>query len=366
MSFLTPLSRGEFFSRIGLLQQIDPLVDEAYRFSEQLEQLKSDRGEQAKDNWHVSFHGSHFPGNDRYACGRRALYTLMDIPRPPASRKLRQTAEAGKALENFVVDKWYYAGRLLTAPSWEHQNQFEDADYWLTSTVDSIVALRGSTLPVVVELKSKYAKEIERMRKLLRGPDDQHVKQLKCQIGLAHEKTVANPIIRRRCFNTGRVAIPALINGKSAELICPQHRGFDCLQEEIFEPVQYGFLYYISRDNPCDTWEFYYEYDPSFMESGREKLKQWREAFIEETLPQTNFENKRYSHPFNWKWTVDGSPCKWCNFGTVCRNDHDTAKQTQKPIRLAESAAVDFAKGIRLDYDWNAVKEAVLARWGLT
>jgi hypothetical protein len=47
-----------------------------------------------------------------------------------------------------------------------------------------------------------------------------------------------------------------------------------------------------------------YEHDPAFMRAGRKMLQQWKDAFLNDVLPQTNYENKRYSHPFNWKWTL--------------------------------------------------------------
>lgn len=83
------------------------------------------------------------------------------------------------------------------------------------------------------------------------------------------------------------------------------------------------------------------------------------------SFPQTEFGNKRYSHPFGWRWTLDQYPCKWCEYGDICRDDHDVAKERGEPIALRESAAIDVAKRFRPDWDFDKVCEAVYRRWGL-
>ena len=90
------LSRGEFLSRIGMLKEIDPLTTLAYRFSEALEAEKPKQGAGGAAPWHVSFHGSQFPGDNPRACPRRALYTMMDIPRGGFSRKSRMYDGCGQ------------------------------------------------------------------------------------------------------------------------------------------------------------------------------------------------------------------------------------------------------------------------------
>src|SRR4051812_9227654 len=75
------ISRGEFFGRIGMLREVDPLTNAAYRFAEKLELEAPRKGHQHDAPWHVSFHGSQFPGDNPKACGRRAIYTMLDIPR---------------------------------------------------------------------------------------------------------------------------------------------------------------------------------------------------------------------------------------------------------------------------------------------
>jgi len=372
------LSRREFAARVGLLKEIDPLTDRAYEFGQWLQSQTPDIGAAAEHPWHVSFHGSEFPGDNPNACGRYAIYRLMDIPRPIPPRWLEQIADAGKDIENRLVQKWYDAGYLLSAPPSErYQTQFEDPEVWLTSTVDSLVVHPRANLPSVVEVKSKSIDDIEEMLRLCRGPDPRHVFQVKAQIGLAHEQGGWQV---QRCYNSGRLPVKLGLNdvyipdGRTgaAEIVtkivtvCPEHGTDKCLRDEELEAVQYGFLYYVARDDPSQTWEFFYELDPDFMAAGRKQLDMWRQWFLEGRLPQTNFEDKRFSHPFKWQWTKDEYPCKWCDFGDICREDHKAAVKLGEPIQLADSAGIEVAREVREEYDFDLVKAAVLARWGET
>jgi hypothetical protein len=279
------LTRAEFWSRIGLAREIDPLVGAAYRFGAIMRQLQSDQGEDHADPWHLSFHGSQFPGDNPNACGRLALYRMMDFARPMMPRWLEQVAESGKAIENSLVAKWYYAGYLVSPPSFLPeviQEQYEDEDHWLTCTVDANVCWPRTTEPLVCEVKSKEANVIRAMQRLIRGPDKRHAWQIKTEIALAHE---AGPITKLRCFNTGRFAILvdfAIVKGKivGGREICPQHGHDRCLREVTLSAPTRGYLYYVSRDNPEDTFEFMFEYDPNWLRVGRSRLKRWREAFL--------------------------------------------------------------------------------------
>ena len=358
------LSRGEFFSRIGMLREIDPLTTQAYKFAEQLEAEKPNQGHSHDAPWHVSFHGSEFPGDDPKACGRRAIYTMLDVPRGSFPRWSRQIMDAGKDIEVQIVRRWHQAGMLLSAsPDADFQTQFEDSDSWLTCTVDAVVARPRAMRPVVAEIKSKYAREIDAMKLLLRGPDEKHVRQLKTEIGLAHEH---GPWYVKRCINSGRLAIKLNHKGNGyAVTVCPEHGGDKCLEEWMLEPVAHGFLFYVSRDDPANTREFYYEYDPAFMEKGREHLRVWRRFFEEGMLPATQVTGK---NPMGWNWTTDDSPCKFCPFGTnrgnhVCRADHEESVKRGELLPLADSDAIEHARGIRPDYDLGLVRAAVFARW---
>ena len=344
-----------------MLREIDPLTTLAYRFAEKLEAEKPNQGAGGGAPWHVSFHGSQFPGDDSKACGRKAIYTMMDIPRGGFSRRSRQVMDVGKDLEIQLVRRWHQAGMLLSAPPDARvQTEFEDSDYWLTSTVDAIVARPRSTRPIVAEVKSINAEALDAMKRLLRGPHEQYVRQVKCEIGLAHEHGPWHVV---RCINSGCLAI-TLNHREQPVQVCPMHGGDKCLEEKTLEPVQHGFLYYVSRDNPEDTREFYYEYDPEFMRKGREQLRSWRKSFEAGMLPQTHLTGK---HPFGWNWTTDDSPCKWCPFGPsgsyVCREDHQTAVKRGELLPMADSLAVEEAREARPEYNLDLVRAAVFARW---
>jgi hypothetical protein len=379
------LSRGEFFARIGLLREIDPLVDLSFRFEEQRNAGKSDRGAAAEHDWHVSFHGSQFPGDDPKACGRQSLYRMIDMPRSTGSylfshRKLTQVADAGKDIENRLVMRWHNAGFLLSPAPVDPfgrpqlQQHYEEPSVWLTSTVDSIVLWPRSVMPVVAEVKTKYADVIRDMKRLIHGPDEKHIRQLKTQIAMVHADMTENPRTVLRCHNTDRMAIPILMTPQEygegykdavphtkVAIWCPQHRTTECLYESELVPPEYGFLYYVSRDNPIDTHEFYFEYDPKFYEAGLERLRDWRQHFINDELPQTNFKDKRYAHPFGWKWGEQ--PCEWCDFGNECRVDMRKSLEEGRSLKLSESEAILEAQAIRPDYNFDLVRAAVFKRW---
>jgi hypothetical protein len=289
------LTRGEFWSRIGLAREIDPLVTASYKFGAIMRQLQSDQGEDHADPWHLSFHGSQFPGDNPHACGRQSLYRMMDFARPMMPRWLEQVAESGKAIENSLVAKWYYAGYLVSPPSFLPgiiQEQYEDPDHWLTCTVDANVCWPRTTEPLICEVKSKQADVIQAMQRLIRGPDKKHVWQIKTEIALAHE---AGPITKRRCFNTGRFAIMVgftIVNGKivGGREVCPQHGHDRCLREVTLSAPVRGYLYYVSRDNPEDTFEFMFEYDPTWLRVGAHQAQAagGNRSHVTSCLPRTS------------------------------------------------------------------------------
>jgi len=106
-----------------------------------------------------------------------------------------------------------------------------------------------------------------------------------------------------------------------------------------------------------------FEYDPNWLRVGRTKLKRWREAFLNDTLPATNFEDKRWSHPFGWQWTKDEYPCKWCDFGQICREDHKLAVSRGTHIALSESAGVEDVQEVRETYTPARARTAVTDFW---
>lgn len=173
----------------------------------------------------------------------------------------------------------------------------------------------------------------------------------------------------RRCYNTGRLAIKFKQFNQREEKeeeveVCPQHGHATCLHEEQLLPIDRGYIYYASRDDATRNREFFFEHDPAFMEKGIKQLRLWRELFMAGKLPQTNFEDKRFAHPFGWKWTYE--PCQYCDFGQECRADTKAAIKKGEMLDLVESEAIDMAKSVRPEYDYEVARNKVLARWGLT
>lgn len=330
--------------------------------------LRSDQGDDHADPWHLSFHGSQFPGDNPYACSRASLYRMMDFSRPIMKRWLEQVAESGKAIENSLVAKWYYAGYLVSPPSFIPdviQQQYEDDDHWLTCTVDAVVCWPFTIDPIVCEVKSKEAAVIRAMQRLIRGPDQKHAWQIKTEIALAHE---AGPVTKLRCINSSRFAIHVdfdVVDGQmvGGRQVCPLHGGDKCLVEVVLPPPNRGYLYYVSRDNPEDTFEFMFEYDPNWLRVGRRKLALWRKSFKDDTLPATNLDAKRFSHPFGWQWTKPEYPCRYCDFGAICREDHRAAVEQGSTIALTESAGVEDTQAVRVNYSPVRARNDVMAFW---
>jgi hypothetical protein len=372
------ISRGEFYARVNnLMDEVDPLVDEAYEFVQALERNEVEKGHDAELPWHISFHGSQFPGDDPLACGRAQIYRMMDLPRSSFPRRAVQFMDQGKDFERQLVRRWWRAGLLLSNPPFKGipQTMFKDDENMLTSTTDAILVGRRSVQPIVCEVKQIYADHVEEFIRLVREIHPQYRRQTKCEVGMAHE---AGPQVRWRCFNTGRLAIqfPTKWHPDTGDVIelgpwvCPEHMHQDCLHEVELEPVNRGYLYYASRDNAIRTRSFMFEYDSLFMAAGRRKLASWRDNFQAGTLPQTNFEGTgNRSHPFGWTWTrsqkMPDSPCEWCDFGQTCRDDHRKAVAQGNQIQLADSSGVELAERIKPEYDYEAIRSATLKFWGL-
>lgn len=324
---LRKLTRAEFFTRLQLIRMVEPIVDEAFRISEEKtlrEQLDDDPHGHL---WHVSFHASQFPGNNPMACARQSLYRMMDFPPgEPTSRRLRQTAEAGKAVEASLVHAWHQAKMLLSSPDPNNQTGFVLENAWLTGSVDAVIAMSGKNKPwrpVPIEVKNRSASTIAAM-KMGQGPFPEHISQVKVEIAFT------------RLYQELGQWLP-----------------FD-----EFDPCTHGYIYYVSRDNPLETAEFRVDYDPEFFNVGVEKLKRWRAYFEEDLLPEDN-PGKRstiFGHPNGWRWSKD--PCQWCSFKKTCQLDF-----RESVTQLSDSNGVNRARRVRPDYDPQAARQRVRDRW---
>lgn len=313
-------TRPELLAALGLLDPVEPVTKRAFKHHEE----KVWRGKLDDSPhgipWHESFHASSFPGDDDRACGRYAVYGLMDVPgHEPAPRKLRGQATVGSAVEDMLVERWGSYGVLLSnSHDSDYQTNFTDEEHWLTGNCDALIVPEGWDRPHVVEVKTKAHEVVLAMKRLQRGPDDKHVRQCKTYIGRAHEEADRWP---------------------------------------DYKPCMSGTIYYCSRDDPEFTRSFFYSYDPNFMAQGRARLAAWRDNFQRGELPE---------HPFGGKeWSQ--LPCKWCKYKKhACKPDETRKVEGKKePItRLRDSHGIDWADEVYdFNYDYDKTRKAVLDRW---
>lgn len=320
---LQKLSRAELFNRMQLVRTVEPIIEEAFRISELRHLEENSDSAPHGSPWHVSFHASQFPGDDPMACGRQALYRMMDFPSAePTSRKLRQTADAGKAFEVTLVEAWARSGMLLSSNDPDNQTGFEWNEAWLTGSVDAVILPPGWNKPLPIECKQRKHEIVQEMN-LGRGPFPEHISQIKVQIAMVRNA---------------------------------QQRGF--LWQD-YDLCDHGIIYYGSRDDPDGTTaEFRVDFDPNFMEQGVEKLKRWIAYFEEDVLPELK-PGKRstiFGHPNGWRWSYQ--PCQWCSFKKTCQLDF-----REGVTQLSESVGVARAKRVRSNYDYEAARQRVRKRW---
>ena len=319
---LRSLTRGEFLTRLQVIKKLEPVVDQAFRISEE-KTLEGDLDSAPHGQpWHVSFHGSQFPGNNPMACPRASLYGLMNFPSPtPTSRLLRQTADSGLATEAGLVKAFHDAEILLSSPDPKNQTGFEYPEAWLTGTVDAVICLPNTNKPLPVEIKERKAEVLAEMQ-VGRGPFLNHVSQVKVEIAFT------------RLY---------------------QEQGLWLSNMDLCD---HGMIYYVSRDNPLVTAEFRVDYDENFFVAGVEKLKRWRTYFEEDVLPELKpgKRTSNFGHPHGWRWSYE--PCQFCSFKKTCQLDFREGCTT-----LSDSNGVNRAKLVRPDYDVESARLRVRARW---
>ena len=323
---LRKVTRAEFFTRLQVTRTLEPIVEKAYR------QVEDDRWRENANNsphghpWHVSFHASQFPGDDPKACPRQALYQMMDLPSSGAfSRKSRVIMAIGKEMERDLVQVWHDYGILLSAsPEAEIQTGFELPEAWFTGSVDAIIKPHTWNKPVPVEIKTKDRETVEQMLVGARGPDANHIAQLKAQLGFV-------------ALNQAELW-PAL------------------------DPVTHGYIYYMARGDKKNTGvitaEFRIDLDMDFFEMGIKRLKQWKAWFEEGFLPELDpgKRGSKFGHPNGWRWSH--LPCGYCPYRKTCQLDF-----REGVTDLMESAGIARAKLVREDYDPEEARKRVLDRW---
>jgi hypothetical protein len=299
---------------------LDKITEKSYRDLEEKIWRENLESSPHGHPWFSSFHASSFPGGEK-PCGRLAMYTMMDIPQEkPIEPFLRAAADIGKAVEYQIVYRWAKAGLTLgvKAPKKEGdempQVKFTDPSVWLTGASDAILDLRpeyDSVLPV--DIKSKKHDVVEDMIYGRKGYEEKHFLQVQAYMylcNLFHEE----------------------MGWKDMDL----------------QPAKGAFIYYVSRQDPRTTKEFYIPIDWEVINNGVSLLKDWKESFESEALPE---------RPPSWRWTDD--PCRFCWAKRhACKPDYKL-----KITSLKESKTIDFAKELRKDYDFEKKKSEVLKRW---
>lgn len=266
--------------------------------------------------WHTSFHASEFPADWDKACGRKALYGLMNIPETePLPAFVAPIGEVGKAIEEGIVNVWKYVNILVSPPPGSmNQWGFKLPEAWLTGACDAVIVPPKWKRLLPVEIKGKNQTDVFAMKSgVVKFGDydyhEEHKRQLMCYVGLA------------------RLSQP---------FIWPS-----------YEPPDQGSLLYVSREKPGTRHEYRFDYDHSVFMEGYDKLVSWREHFIDGTLPQ---------RPKEWRWTE--APCDWCGVKKLCKADVKA-----EVTSLSASKAVTFAKELNPKYDYKAIRAAVFERW---
>jgi len=317
-------SRTQFFKHFGIIGQapdLDEITKEAYESLEDKIWKNNLNSSPHGRPWFTSFHASAFPDRDK-PCGRLALYTMLDIPRPtPSPPFLVATGDIGKAVEYQIVYRWGLEGLTIggSVPLWDgaHMSQvkFEDDSTWLTGSSDAILDLRsrGVKHVVPVDVKSKKHDVVQEMQLGRRSYEERHYLQLQAYLYLCN--------LFHEDMGWGEMGL---------------------------EPARGGYIYYASRQDPRTAHSFYIEIDWELIERGKELLSEWRTYLLEDILP---------ARPKEWRWTEE--PCKWCPMKKyACKPDNK-----DKIENLRDSHAVKFASELRANYDYDEIKEEVIKRW---
>lgn len=302
-------TREELFRAVGVIKdgpELDKWTKQAYTEEEE---------KRWRENSYFtsSFHASSYPGSDK-SCGRQALYKLMNFPEEkPISDKGIGIMGMGKAVEEQIVERWAKLGILL-GPNYPEQLKIEEENLWLSGYLDAPLDIRPdwpSVLPV--EIKSKSNKVIEYMKVGGQSYDEKHYFQLQAYLFW--------------CIKNH------------------YKMGWDKLG---LLPADAGIIYYVSREDPRNTHEFFVEADGGLMAEANGRLAAWKEHFQNDTLP---------ARPKDWKWTED--PCNWCPFKKfVCKPDTKGGI-----VNLSESNGVEFARQLNPEYNIKQIKRRVEERW---
>jgi hypothetical protein len=318
------MNRRDFMVNVGAFNpgpDLDAVTEQAYLLQEE----KAHAAMIRKPPSGRAFYASMFPGgeNDK-RCARQALYNMVGAVDPqPIKPAGRAVIEVGKAVEKQIVWRWGKMGLLLggiKVPEKEYgyMNQlgFSDPDTWLSGYADAVLDLRPrwrSVLPV--DIKSKSHERVTEMRSGERSYDPDHYKQVQAYLYL-----------------------------------CRKYHSYLGWDEMGLEPAAGAIIYYVSRDNPRFSKQFFVYYDEVFVKAGIGRLTAWKENFLHDELPE---------RPKDWHWTKP--PCQWCVFKKMCKQDI-----FEDVVVLSESNVVKQTEKLVPNYDIEKFREEVMRRWKLT
>lgn len=353
------LSRLELWGHLGLeVKIVEPMLFDAYSLEAEQEWLGDDGDSPHGARWHTSFHASTFPGTDPLVCGRAAVYTFMDLPdEKPREPKLSAMFDLGSNLEHDWVRRFHLRGQLLSkspAIGDDYQDVFIDDEHWLSGAADAIVLPPFWTRSHNVEIKTTSHEKVIAMRDNPENTPYSHPKylrQLGTYIGLGYEQEFSPEVIL--CKESWAITRSGEMSGFKFPTMrfCPVHRKWDCETVTIkLDPPSDGTLIYSSREEPLTTASYYVSFDEEHMRAGRERLALWRDQFLRDEIPEHPHEGQRS------KWSVP--PCKYCSLKKGCKADY-----TAKTTKISESKQIERAKEVRPQYDYDAARARVLARW---
>lgn len=316
-------TRLELLKHFGIVRDgphLHPLTIQAMKDYEQEAWAENLESSPHGHPWHTSIHASAYQAGDM-ACKRKLLYTLLDIPNAePTNPRLRGQGEMGKAAENLITHRWAKAGMMLGVDVPEFYGQkmaqvgFEVPTLWFTGSVDAILDIRPHWEYVLpVDVKSKDHDIVTSMQVGSRSYDERHFMQLQAYLYLC--------------------------------IYFHNEMGWDKLG---LKEAKGGIIYYVSRQDPTHTHEFYIEADGMLMADANAVIGAAKVAFEEDRLPP---------RPKEWKWSE--KPCQYCDFKKFACKPDDKDGITV----LSETNGIAFAKTVRDGYDPDETRKKVLERW---
>lgn len=315
-------SRKDLFRAAGILKEvipkIEPYTKKAY------EDLEKKLWKSPPTRFTTSFWCSNYPIFDT-SCSRRSLYGLLNIPpAEPFSAKGRAITAMGNAAEDQIVYRWGKAGLTIGGSvaivegNKAAQLEVEDPETWLSGKMDAVLNLHPKYSAVLpVDVKSKDENTIKNMKKGNREFDPKHKAQVLSYIYLCN--------------------------------LIHEDMGWSDLG---LEPARAAIIFYVDRNNPRETHEFFIEADWKLIEKANERLRSWKEAYLSDTLPE---------RPEGWFWSKPEFECKYCEKKAIaCKPDHNDNVE-----KLSSSKGIRWAVENSFTYDYPLSKRKVLERWSM-